>query len=489
MEKIIAAGPVIVKDGRLLVSRDWKDEFYKLPGGTLQEGEELIDCALRELKEETNFEGRIIESLPSFSVDKRPVTGEDVEIELNHFRVELNQEIRDFRGFEYENHEVRWLLVRDIMEGKFNVAPNIYFLIEQGKILPWINYLTGTKKGFYEFVSMITPRDKVAILTHTDVDGLASAVFLEEILEAKNVGIEEIEFLDMTADMVKKILFKLKEKEITKVFFCDLSVDKVDAEGLEEMSKEMDFFILDHHPMEENFNFKKHIIKSASEDCAAMLIYDLGQGVFDTEEWNWLLGAAMFSDYSYRIPKNFEIMKEMYPGLTFENISGSIPGINARKINSAATYYNETLEHVFEIIKMRNLDQLSQVHDIVEEEVERLVNDFFENEKFNKKKNLHVYEVISNFKLSSTIATMISKMKEQGVFVFYQKWKDGVHASARSNAGIVDVSLLMKECTEGLEDANGGGHKQAAGAKLLEKDLEVFLDRLRDSKLFFSVKY
>ena len=72
MEKIIAAGPVIVKDGRLLVSRDWKDEFYKLPGGTLHPGEELVDCVLRELKEETNFEGKILESLPTMTVDKGP---------------------------------------------------------------------------------------------------------------------------------------------------------------------------------------------------------------------------------------------------------------------------------------------------------------------------------------------------------------------------------------------------------------------------------
>jgi oligoribonuclease NrnB/cAMP/cGMP phosphodiesterase (DHH superfamily) len=82
------------------------------------------------------------------------------------------------------------------------------------------------------------------------------------------------------------------------------------------------------------------------------------------------------------------------------------------------------------------------------------------------------------------VAELEKTLKEKGVFVFYQKWKDGIHFNARTNEGLIDVSALMKECAEGLEDANGGGHKQAAGAKLMEKDLDIFLERVLNSKLF-----
>lgn len=50
----IASGPVISdSEGRVLLSRDNKDPFWKFPGGTVETGESLIDTARREALEET----------------------------------------------------------------------------------------------------------------------------------------------------------------------------------------------------------------------------------------------------------------------------------------------------------------------------------------------------------------------------------------------------------------------------------------------------
>ena len=35
---IIASGLVIIEDQKLMVNKDDKDDFYKLPGGTIEEG-------------------------------------------------------------------------------------------------------------------------------------------------------------------------------------------------------------------------------------------------------------------------------------------------------------------------------------------------------------------------------------------------------------------------------------------------------------------
>jgi len=485
MERLIASGPIIIEDGCLLVTRDWKDEFYKIPGGRLEEGEDLESCALRRFRIETGFDADIIEELSTMYLDKKPVTGEDIEMELHHFNAKLKERPTDLEGFEHADYEVKWLNVRDIIEGKFNVAPNIKFLIEKGEIEPWIDYSFGKKKKFFEFVDMITSRDKVAIVTHTDPDGLISGVLLDKILKAKSVSVDSINFIEMEAEMVKKITSKLKEKGISKVFFCDLGVDNADLEGLEEMKKEMDFFILDHHPSQENPALKDNMIKSTSDDCAAMLVYDLGRGVFDTKESNWLLAAAMFADYSYQTSKNFEIIKRIYPNVTKENLGGSTPGINARKINSAMRYYLDNLHHVYELVKNRDLDKLSEVHNIIEEEVNCLVDNFSDNAEFISEKGLYLYEVKSSFRLSSTVSSIISKMGNKGTFIVYQKWSDGVHLSARNQEGLrYDMNKLLKEGIEGLEGASGGGHAKAAGAGFKEADLALVLDRIKNNSMF-----
>ena len=485
MEKLIASMPVIVEDGYLLVTRDWKDEFYKLPGGRLQEGEDLESCALRRFRDETGFDAEIVAELSTMYLDKKPVTGEDIEMELHHFRAQLKERPENLEGFEHADYEVKWLNIRDIIEGKFNVAPNITFLFEKGEIEPWIDYVFGTKKKFFEFVSMITPGDKVAIVTHTDPDGLISGVLLEQLFEAKKIDVAEIEFIEMEIDMVKKVNVKLKEKNISKVFFCDLGVDSEDLEGLQELSKDMDFFILDHHPSEINSEFEDKMIKCTSDDCAAMLVYDLGKELFDSKEWEWLLAAAMFADYSYQTSKNFEILQRIYPSATKENLGGSIPGINARKINSAMRYYLGNLNHVYELVKKRDLGKLSEAHDIIEDEVNRLVDDVVENSEFLPEKNLYFYEIKSSFRLSSTVSSISSKMGRKGTFIVYQKWSDGVHLSARNRDAInYDMGVLLRESIEGLKGASGGGHKKAAGAGFRESDLGIVLDRIKNSSMF-----
>jgi len=132
MAFIVASGPVIVEEGKLLVNKDDKDDFYKLPGGTVGNGESLEEACLREVKEENNGEIEIIRPLNPMIIYKNPQTQEEMVIVLIHYEAKLlnKSELKPIEPIQ----EVTWLYVEEIKQGKHHVAPNIKFLIEKGDI-------------------------------------------------------------------------------------------------------------------------------------------------------------------------------------------------------------------------------------------------------------------------------------------------------------------------------------------------------------------
>lgn len=130
---IVASGPVIIENGKLLVNKDDKDDFYKLPGGTVEEGIENLEQAChRETKEENNAEIEILKPLSPMILWQNPQTKEKMTIVLIHYSAQLinRNEIKPISPIK----EVKWLPIKEIISGKHNVAPNIKFLIEKGDI-------------------------------------------------------------------------------------------------------------------------------------------------------------------------------------------------------------------------------------------------------------------------------------------------------------------------------------------------------------------
>jgi len=130
---IIASGPVIIEDGKLLVNKDDKDDFYKLPGGTIEEGIESLEMAChREVKEENNAEIDIIKPLHPMILWNNPRTKEKMVIVLIHYLAKLKNKssIKPISPIK----EVKWISVKEIKQGKHDVAPNIKFLIKIGDI-------------------------------------------------------------------------------------------------------------------------------------------------------------------------------------------------------------------------------------------------------------------------------------------------------------------------------------------------------------------
>lgn len=133
IQSIVASGPVIIENGKLLVNKDNKDDFYKLPGGTIEpDTEDLEQACHRETKEENNADIEIIKPLHPMIIWKNPQTNEKMAILLIHYLSKLKNP-NDLKPIPPVK-EVKWLNIEEIKQGKHDVAPNIKFLIEKGDI-------------------------------------------------------------------------------------------------------------------------------------------------------------------------------------------------------------------------------------------------------------------------------------------------------------------------------------------------------------------
>lgn len=121
MEFIIASGPVIIENDKVLVNKHGDTDFWKFPGGRVEDFNvlDLEEHAKREVKEEMGIEIEIVRPMSTLMTKK----GEAVVI-LVHYLAKRIGEIKlgdDIREWE-------WLDIHNLPE---DVAPNIKPIIEE----------------------------------------------------------------------------------------------------------------------------------------------------------------------------------------------------------------------------------------------------------------------------------------------------------------------------------------------------------------------
>ncbi|KKP70574.1 MAG: hypothetical protein UR69_C0004G0089 [Candidatus Moranbacteria bacterium GW2011_GWE2_35_2-] len=117
---IIASGPVIVEDGKVLLTQHGDTEFWKFCGGKVEDFEtDLIENARREVKEEMGLEIEIINETPFFLHTKKETPKGKIDVILVHFLAKRIGEISPGADI----REWKWIPLEDLE--KENLAPNI----------------------------------------------------------------------------------------------------------------------------------------------------------------------------------------------------------------------------------------------------------------------------------------------------------------------------------------------------------------------------
>lgn len=129
MNTIVVSGPVIVENGKLLVSKDNKDDFYKLIGGRVKEGEELEEACIRKAREACNADIEIIKPLFPNILYENPQTREKMIIILINYLARLKN-LKEIKPIPPEQ-DLKWIDIKEIKKGRGNVSPNVRTLVER----------------------------------------------------------------------------------------------------------------------------------------------------------------------------------------------------------------------------------------------------------------------------------------------------------------------------------------------------------------------
>src|SRR3989344_1013620 len=268
-------------------------------------------------------------------------------------------------------------------------------------------FVVGDEKRVLDFIKNLNDKDNIALVSHTDLDGIGAAKIVNEVVDARIVKF--VNYKDINLDLVEE----LKKENIEKVIFTDLYFK--DKLILSEINKFAQILIIDHHPFDIDYNSEKIIFMNSSGKgfCATYLCYYLLSKIKNLEYYDWLVASACLADYCYKSNQNW--MKQVYKkyGDEFEmedlfvRKSGKMWDLQY-KLSLFIIYYDDNLKEVYEKIN-RNLEKIDNFNEYSSKvllEIESALKKF-EKEKI-KINDGYLWEITPHFHIKSILINEIS---------------------------------------------------------------------------------
>jgi len=125
---VVASGPIIIKDKKMLVVLDDKDNFLKFPGGSIFRKKTLKETCKIETKQEICVDIDIIRELEPLMLWKKPHTGERIPIVLIHWLAKIKNNQKPKKG--RHTKEIFW--INSKYRG-IELAPNVRYFLRKMK--------------------------------------------------------------------------------------------------------------------------------------------------------------------------------------------------------------------------------------------------------------------------------------------------------------------------------------------------------------------
>ena len=148
------------------------------------------------------------------------------------------------------------------------------------------------------------------------------------------------------------------------------------------------------------------------------------------------------------------------------------------KDKAGSIFSLKTLIDAKKYMDVMNNKTLSGYYKLVQSEFEKIKKDFEKNKKIVD--NLILYELKSTLKLKSNFASYIERSFGDKVIAIYQRDENCFSFSLRKGKKMtIDLDNLAKEATRSIENADGGGHPDAAGMRVPIKELKPLVENLK----------
>ncbi len=339
----------------------------------------------------------------------------------------------------------------------------------------------GSEDRFVSFIRSINEEDRVALISHTDLDGVVAAKVVQMMVNPLLVSFVNYE------ELAQPLVDELREQRITRVIFTDLYIgNELFLKKLEEFAHVL---ILDHHLAQRDWNSSRTtFLKVENGYCAGYMCYSLFSKLKGLHELEWLVACSCISDYCHVKPSEWLASVYAKHADTFEQVgtyvrtSGPLWDLQ-ETLSLAIIYFKDRargLNHVLNSLGTTygDIGDLARHADDVKREIERLLG-LFESEK-QAFPGGYLFECDPRFQCSSMVSSILSGRDISHIIITLRPDAHApiYHVSARRQDKQQDMAAFLKNLVEGLEEGDAGGHVPAAGGHFLKKDFGEFKRRL-----------
>lgn len=343
-------------------------------------------------------------------------------------------------------------------------------------------------KKFAQFCRGLTRNDRVAIIHHSDADGLSSALVAGKAIEMlsgkRPVAVQHYSYRDK--GLLKKAASAMKKKKANVLVVVDLSIDG-EPKPITETLRFEKCLVLDHHRMQRNLNSEKVLFikseffsKQPSSYVTGKLAFDLFGKLADMKKLAWIACIGILGDHSLEKWRSFvkRTLKRQRISLgrlqeLFEIVAATevlAPG----RLKSLFWLFFEagSPDSVLKSPFRKLLKRFRRERDL-------LIRDFEENAEFFPDIGLFFHEMKSGHEnLKSYVANAVSDMHPDKTVILLQNVGKRTRFSARRQDGKVKVNELLRQAVKGIPGGGAGGHAPAAAGSVPRKHAGKFRENV-----------